>query len=467
MIDKIAKFSRIGKDTIGQIGGIAKLGKIANIAGAASSPGADASIRRHIVAGSILVAALAFGLGGWASTAEISGALIAQGSIVVDSNIKKVQHPTGGVVGEVRVHDGDRVKAGDILIRLDETVTRANLAIVTKGLNELYARKVRLGAERDGADTVPVPSELAGHLDDPDVKDAIDSERKLFELRRTARLGQKDQLQQRISQLQEQITGLTAQRDAKDKELGYIGQELSGVRDLWQRNLVQLNRLTSLERDEAKIQGERGQLIAATAEAKGRISEIQLQILEIDQQFTSDVAKELRETDSKIGEAVERKVTAEDQLKRTDIRAPQDGIVFQSTANTVGGVITAGDQIMQIVPESDKLSVEVKVEPRDIDKVAFGQPVLLRFSAFNQRTTPELNGSVQRVAADTSNDQRTGQAYYVVRIDIDDGEIARLGAVKLTPGMPVEAFIQTGERTLVSYLIKPLHDQLMRSFREK
>ena len=278
------------------------------------SSSSEVSIRKHIVIGSVLVAVLALGLGGWASTAEISGALIAQGTIVVDSNIKKVQHPTGGVVGEVRVHDGDRVKAGDILIRLDETVTRANLAIVTKGLNELYARKARLGAERDGADTMAVPRELADNIDNPDVKDAMDSERKLFELRRTARLGQKNQLLERVKQLQEQITGLVAQQEAKAKELGFIDQELAGVRDLWQKNLVQLNRLTALERDEAKIQGERGALIANAAEAKGRIAEIQLQILQIDQQFTSDVAKELRETDSKIGEAVERKVTAEDQL---------------------------------------------------------------------------------------------------------------------------------------------------------
>jgi HlyD family secretion protein len=431
------------------------------------APGPLASIRRHVIAGSVLVAVLAIGLGGWASTAEISGALIAQGTIVVDSNIKKVQHPTGGVVGEVRVHDGDRVKAGDILIRLDETVTRANLAIVTKGLTELYARKARLAAERDGADTMTVPPELADHVDEPEVKEALDSERKLFDLRRTTRIGQKDQLQQRIQQLQEQITGLTAQQDAKSKETGLINQELVGVRDLWQKNLVQLNRLTSLERDAAKIEGESGQLIAAAAEAKGKIAEIQLQILQVDQELSSDVAKELRETDSKIGEYVERKVTAEDQLKRTDIRAPQDGVVFQSTANTVGGVVTAGDPIMMVVPESDTLSVEVKVEPKDIDNVAIGQPVVLRFSAFNQRTTPELNGTVTRVAADTNNDQRTGQSYYLVRIGLDSGEIDRLGAVKLTPGMPVEAFIQTGERTLVSYLVKPLHDQLMRSMREK
>jgi HlyD family secretion protein len=427
----------------------------------------QASIRRHIIAGSVIVAVLAVGLGGWASTAELSGALIAPGTIVVDSNIKKVQHPTGGVVGEVRVHDGDRVKAGDILIQLDETVTQANLAIVTKSLTELYARHARLAAERDDVDSVATPPELKAHAGDPDVQEALNSERRLFDLRRTARLGQKDQLQERIKQLQQQIAGLTAQQDAKAKELSFIDQELGGVRDLWQKNLVQLNRLTSLERDEARVDGERGQLIASAAEAKGRIAEIQLQILNVDQEFASDVAKELREADSKIGEAVERKVTAEDQLKRTDIRAPQDGVVFQSTANTVGGVIAAGDPIMMIVPEADKLSVEVKVEPKDIDQVAIGQPVVLRFSAFNQRTTPELNGSVTRIGADTTNDQRTGLSYYLVRIGIGPGELDRLGPARLTPGMPVETFIQTGERTLVSYLVKPLHDQLMRSMREK
>jgi HlyD family secretion protein len=432
-----------------------------------ASASARASIRRHIIAGSALVGVLAFGLGGWASTAEISGALIAQGSLVVDSNIKKVQHPTGGVVGEVRAHDGDRVKAGDTLIRLDETVTRANLAIVTKGLNELYAREARLDAERDGTDAMAMPKQLAAFANDPDVTEAVAGERRLFDLRRKARLGQKDQLQQRIKQLQEEITGLTAQQDAKTKEMELIERELTGVRDLWQRNLIQITRLTALEREEARLQGERGQLIAASASAKGRIAEIQLQILQIDQEFSSDVAKELRDIESKIGEFVERKVTAEDQLKRTDIRAPQDGVVFQSTVNTVGGVITAGDPVMLIVPESDKLIVEIKVDPKDIDQAEVGQLVVLRFSAFNQRTTPEINGTVARIAADTSNDQRTGQPYYLVRIAINPGELERLGPVKLTPGMPVEAFVQTGQRTLVSYLVKPLHDQLMRAFREK
>jgi HlyD family secretion protein len=428
---------------------------------------AEASIRRHVIAGGVLIGVLAFGLGGWASTAQISGALIAQGSLVVDSNVKKVQHPTGGVVGELLAHDGDHVREGQVLLRLDETVTRANLAIVTKGLTELYARKARLGAARDGADSVAMPRELAPNANDPDVKEAIGSERKLFDLRRTARSGQKQQLQERVTQLQQEITGLTAQLTAKDKELGLIEQELQGVRELWQKNLVQLNRLTSLQRDEAKIEGERGQLVAQAAEAKGKIAEIQLQIIQVDQDLSSDVAKELRETDSKIGEYVERKVTAEDQLKRTEIRAPQDGIVFQSTANTVGGVVTPGDPIMLIVPESDNLLVEVKVDPKDIDQVQLGQPVVLRFSAFNARTTPEIDGKVVRIAADTSTDQRTGASYYLVRISMSEDEVRRLGDVKLTPGMPVEAFIQTGERTMLSYLLKPLHDQFMRAFREK
>jgi HlyD family secretion protein len=436
------------------------------MSGQASSD-SRASIRRHVIAGTAVVLLLAGVLGGWASTAQISGALIAPGTLVVDSNVKKVQHPTGGVVGEVRVHDGDRVKAGDILIRLDETVTQANLAIVNKALIELYARKARLAAERDGADTITVPKELADIIAQADVQEALGSERKLFELRRKTRLGQKEQLQQRITQLQEQISGLTAQQQAKVKELELIEQELTGVRELWQKNLVPLSRLTSLERETARLQGERGQLIAAVAEAKGKINEISLQIIQVDQELASDVAKELREIDSKIGEYVERKVTALDQLKRTDIRAPQDGVVFQSTANTVGGVVAPGDTIMLVVPEADNLLVEVKVDPKDIDQVQFGQPVVLRFSAFNMRTTPEINGTVVRIAADTSTDQRTGQAYYLVRISMTVDEIKRLGDVKLTPGMPVEAFIQTGERTMVAYLIKPLHDQLMRSFREK
>jgi HlyD family secretion protein len=433
----------------------------------AEKQGAQGSIRLHLIIGLAIVVVLAGGLGGWASTAEISGALIAPGQIVVESNVKKVQHPTGGVVGEVLARDGDLVKAGDVVVRLDDTVTKASLAIVTKNLDGLWARAARLQAEQQGVDKVVFPPQLLERASDPDVKNIIASETKLFEVRVNGRSGQKAQLHERITQLNEEIAGLVAQEKAKDQEISLVEKELVGIRDLYAKHLVQMTRLTTLERDAARLNGERAQFIASRAQAKGKITETELQIIQVDKDMVSDVSKDLRETNDKIGEFVERKVTAEDQLKRTDIRAPQDGMVLQSTVHTVGGVITAGDAIMMIVPQSDDLQVEAKVNPQDIDKLQIGQKTLLRLSAFNQRTTPELNGVVTRVSPDVTTDQRTGQSYYTIRVSMPPQEVARLGDVKLIPGMPVEAFVQTGNRTMLSYLIKPLSDQLMRAFREK
>jgi HlyD family secretion protein len=429
--------------------------------------GARTSIRRHLIVGLAVVVLLAGGLGGWASTAQISGALIAPGSVVVESNVKKVQHPTGGVVGELRARDGDVVKAGDVVVRLDDTVTKASLAIVTKNLDGLWARAARLEAEQRGLDKIVFPRSLLERADDPEVKTVMASETKLFEVRVNGRTGQKAQLRERVTQLNEEIAGLTAQEKAKDQEIALVEKELIGVRDLYDKHLVQLTRLTTLERDLARLAGERAQYIAARAQAKGKITETELQIIQVDKDMVSDVSKDLRETNDKIGEFVERKVTAEDQLRRVDIRAPQDGMVLQSTVHTVGGVITAGDAIMLIVPQADDLQVEAKVNPQDIDKLQVGQKTLLRLSAFNQRTTPELNGIVTRVSPDVTTDQRTGQSYYTIRISMPQEEVARLGDVKLIPGMPVEAFVQTGDRTLIAYLIKPLSDQLMRAFRER
>jgi len=433
----------------------------------AKMQGARPSIRLHLIVGLAVVVVLAGGLGGWASTAEISGALIAPGSIVVESSVKKVQHPTGGVVGEVRAHDGDVVKAGDVVVRLDDTVTKASLAIVTKNLDGLWARAARLEAEQQGIDRIVFPKSLLERADDPDVRNVMTSESKLFDVRTTGRAGQKAQLRERITQLNEEIAGLEAQEKAKNQEIALVDKELVGVRSLYDQHLVQMNRLTTLERDEARLAGERAQYIASRAQARGKITETELQIIQVDKDMVSDVSKDLRETNDKIGEFVERKVTAEDQLRRTDIRAPQDGMVEQSTVHTVGGVITAGDAIMMIVPQADDLQVEAKVNPQDIDKLQIGQRTLLRLSAFNQRTTPELNGVVTRVSPDVTTDQRTGQSYYTIRVSMPPEEVARLGEVKLIPGMPVEAFVQTGDRTMLSYLIKPLHDQMMRAFREK
>jgi HlyD family secretion protein len=425
------------------------------------------SIRRHLIVGLAVVVLLAGGLGGWAATAQISGALIAPGSVVVESNVKKVQHPTGGVVGELRARDGDLVKAGDVVVRLDDTVTKASLAIVTKNLDGLLARAARLEAEQRGLDKIVFPKSLTERADDPDVKTVMASESKLFEVRVNGRIGQKAQLRERVTQLNEEIAGLSAQENAKNQEIALVEKELTGVRDLYEKHLVQLTRLTTLERDLARLSGERAQYIAARAQAKGKITETELQIIQVDKDMVSDVSKDLREANDKIGEFVERKVTAEDQLRRVDIRAPQNGMVLQSTVHTVGGVITAGDTIMLIVPQTDDLQVEAKVNPQDIDKLQIGQKTLLRLSAFNQRTTPELNGVVTRVSPDVTTDQRTGQSYYTIRVSMSPEEVARLGDVKLIPGMPVEAFVQTGDRTMLSYLIKPLSDQLMRAFRER
>ena len=425
------------------------------------------SINRHIVIGVLIVVLLAGGVGGWSATSEITGAVIATGQIVVDSNVKKVQHPSGGIVGELNVRDGDRVKIGDVVVRLDDTVTRANLAIVTKGLNEFSARKARLEAERAGESVINFPKELTDQIANPDVSSAIASEIKLFEARRVARENQRNQLRNQTAELGEQIAGFTAQQEAKQTEIQLIQRELEGVRELFKKNLVQLTRLTQLEREAARLEGERGQFISSIAQSKVKISDTELQIIQIDQDLASDNGKELREIDGKIGEFVERKVTAEDQLKRVDIRAPQDGTVFQSAVHTVGGVITAGEPIMMIVPEADNLAVEAKTNPAEIDQLQIGQRALLRFTNFNQRSTPEIYGVVTRISADISTDQRSGASYYTIRIGMPAGEVAKLGDVKLVPGMPVETFIQTGDRTVISYLAKPFTDQLKRAFREK
>ena len=428
---------------------------------------ARVSIRRHTLLGLSSALFLVGGLGGWAVVTELSGAVVAPGSVVVDSHVKKVQHPTGGVVGEIRARDGDRVQAGEVVIRLDETVARANLAMVAKSLDELATRQSRLEAERDGLTQITIPVALRGRVHEPDLASIVQGESHLFETRREARAGQKAQLKERIAQLQEQIDGTNLQASAKADEIRLIQDELTGVEQLWRKNLVPITRVTALRREETRLRGERGQLISNIAQARGRISETALQIIQIDQDLRSEVSKELREVQAKIAELVERKIAAEDQLKRIDIRAPQDGFVHQSMVHTVGGVINAGEPLMLIVPETDDLSIEVKISPQDIDQLQPGLDTVLRLSAFSQRTTPELKGKISLIAADLVTDQRSGVQYYPVRVAFADGERERLGGLKLVPGMPVEGLIQTGYRTVFSYLTKPIADNMMKAFREE
>jgi HlyD family secretion protein len=425
------------------------------------------SMRRQTRAGLAVVVLLFGGFGVWAATTSLSGAVIAAGQVVVESNVKKVQHPTGGIVGEIRVRDGDRVQTGDLVLRLDETVTRASLSMVSKQLDQFEARQARLVAERDGLPAIRFPDSLIAKKDNPDVAEVIAGERSLFEARRTAIEGQRAQLTERITQLRDEIRGLEAQAAAKRKQTGFINQELEGVDKLYKQNLVPITRLTSLQREASRLDGEEGQLVASIAGSRGKIAETELQIIQLIQDLKREVATELRDSQAKIGELVERKVAAEDQLKRIDIRAPQNGFVHQLAVHTIGGVINPGEPIMLIVPQADSLVVEARLQPQDIDQVHAGQQVTLRFSAFSQRTTPEIFGTVSRVAADLTREAQSNVAYYTVRVTIPEAELNKLEGKALVPGMPVEAFIQTGSRTALSDLIKPFEDQVARAFRER
>ncbi|KQN88364.1 hypothetical protein ASF03_00015 [Rhizobium sp. Leaf68] len=406
-------------------------------------------------------------MGGWAATAMLSGAVVGMGTVVVDGSVKRIQHREGGIVGEILVRNGSRVEAGDVLIKLDDTITRANLAIITKQLDQLTARRFRLIAERDNLQEVATSSAQSSVFEGAPSPEYVAAEQALFMSRRDTLNSQKAQLRQRIDQIGQETTGLTVRLKAKEEELSWIGQELIRVRNLSDQQLIQFNRLAELERLRAQLDGERGQLIAEVARTETRVTETELQILQLDQDRRTEVVTELRDVDNKLAELAEQRVSADDQLKRINILAPQSGVVHELAVHTIGGVISPGETIMQIVPVNDALVVEARIQPADIDQLHIGQRATLRFSAFNQRTTPEIFGEIKTVAADLILNQQTGESWYTARISIPADELARLGALPLLAGMPVEAFVQTGERTALSYLLKPLADQINRAMREE
>ncbi|MCJ2037938.1 HlyD family type I secretion periplasmic adaptor subunit [Methylobacterium sp. J-059] len=435
---------------------------------ARTGPRAQGSIRCHLALSAAFCAFLVVGVGGWATFTQISDAVIAPGQLVVESDVKKVQHPTGGVVGQLLVREGARVQAGDVLIRLDETQVRANLDIVLKAMDELAARRARNEAERDGEAVVAFPPDLLAQKEsDPAVAHLIEGETRLFASRVMGRVGQKAQLRERVLQVREEIKGLTEQVAAKVREVDFITGELDGVRGLYAKNLVPLARVNALERDAARLDGERGQLTAAIASARGKIAETELQILQIDGDMRTETGKDLAEIRGRWSEYREKRVAAEDQLKRVEMRSPQAGIIHQMTVHTVGGLVTPAEPAMLIVPEADQLAVEVKIAPQDIDNVRLDQPATLRFPAFNQRVTPEIDGIVSLVSADVTSDPKTGLSYYVARIRVPEDQKQRLGAARLVPGMPVESFMQLGDRSVMSYLVKPLSDQIAKAWKER
>ncbi len=427
--------------------------------------GGDFGLRRRLSVGVFTAGIVVLVIFAWGGFAQLSGAVVASGSIVSDRNNKKVQHPQGGVISEIRVKNGDRVVTGDLLIRLDDTQARATFAIISTQLVEWQGRNARLAAERDNSERISFPPGFDAY--GAEAARVAAGEQRLFEARKQSTKGRKEQLAERIKQSGEEIKGLVVQRTAKLRELALIHEELARMIDLQKRNLLPVTRVLSMQRDEARIDGENGVLLAQIARLGSQIAEMQLQIIGIDQDRFSDAQKELRDVEARLAELQEKKVTANDQLRRVDLRSPIDGVVHELNVHTVGGVIGPADQLMFIVPSDDALSIEVRVPVAEIDRIAIGQRSVLRFPAFNQRTTPEVKGTVTRLSPDISRDSQSGQPFYTARVT-PDGDISDLlQGQALIPGMPVESFIETTPRTALSYLVKPFTDQLNRAFRER
>jgi HlyD family secretion protein len=405
-------------------------------------------------------------VGGWATLVPLSGAVVVPGALVAESNVKKIQHPTGGIVAQIRVRDGMHVQEGDLLMRLDETQARTSQQVLARQLDQARVRIARLVAERDNLEELQFQKGVATRSLDSDTAQLQAAETSLFRARASSRRSQKELLRSHIAQLGEEIAGMQAQIKSKAAQLDLIAGELKGVQSLYEKQLVALPRLTALQREAARLDGERGQLVSSIAEAQGKISEAELQIVRIDQDFRAEVMKDLRESQDKEAELAERGIAAKDQLDRIDIRAPTSGIVHQLAAHTIGGVVATGEVIMEIVPDTDELLIEARLQPNDIDHVHTGQKALVRFSAFNQRTTPQLGGVVSYVSADSTHDKQTNAAYYTVRVTLPGSERHRLGDQQLVSGMPAEVFLQTGSRTMMSYLLKPITDQMQRTFSE-
>ena len=428
--------------------------------------GSGEGIRANILFGLSVSILLVGGVGAWAATTSLAGAVIASGNVVVESNSKKVQHQTGGIVGAILVREGDRVSAGDVIVRLDETMTRANLQIIAQQYDRTVARQARLQAERLGLPAIKFPEDLAKRANDPDLEVVIAGEKALFESRTRASTGLKSQLEARSGQLKKQIEGLSAQKKATEEAAALVERDSTSLQKLYEKKLVSLERVSQLQLELSRLKGESGRLAAAIAETDGKISETALQALQVDEEMRKDVNEELRELDGKEVELVERKVVAKDQLARTEIRAPQSGFVQELAVHTVGGVIAPGETLMLIVPEQDQLVIDAMVAPASIDDVKPGQPVSIRFPAFDVATTPECKGTVQRVSADLIKDPQRQVSYFVARTTLDDPKACLKDARRLQPGMPAEVHIQTGERNVWSYVLKPLTDQMHRAFRE-
>lgn len=425
----------------------------------------EIALRRSVRISLIAVGALFFCMFLLAAVIQTRGAVIGQGEVTVESRVKQIAHPTGGVIAQMFVKEGDRVRKGQQLMRLDSTVSATSAAKMGDSVDQLLAARARLLAERDGRASIDWPVELTQNPTAA-ARQAMAEEQQLFEARRRARAGEQAQYAERIRQAGEEIRALQAQTLAANKQSRLIEPERDSVRSLYERKLVTISRLNQLERTAVDLEGTAASLTAQIAQTRARVAELRQLSIQAEQAARAEAGNLLADVQARLNDQQVRSVTAVDTFDRSLLRAPYAGVVDKMTYTTVGGIVPPMQTIMQIVPDSDRLTVEVRISPYDIDQVHVGQKAVVRFTAFNLQTTPELTGTVARVAPERTVEERTGNSFYKLEVEIDEQQMRRLGKLQLKPGMPVESFVQTEKRSLLSYITKPLRDQFNRAFRE-
>lgn len=426
------------------------------------------SAKRHVTIGLVTLFALVGGFGTWATGASIAGAIVSSGKIEVDRNRQVVQHLDGGIVAEILVDEGDRVDAGALLLRLDDSQLSSELLIVEGQLFELMARRGRFEAERDGATAIRFPRDLvAAAQDNADVRDLMQGQERLFFARRDSLAKEFDQFEKRSGQLVNQIVGIRAQQRSQRSQLALIQQELDSQQQLFDKGLAPAGTVLTLRRSEAALQGELGELIATEAQIEGQMTELEIERLKLTTQLREEAITQLRDLRYRELELAETRRSLKERLARLDITAPVGGVVYGLTVFTPRAVIRAAEPLLHIVPQDRPLVISARVDPIHVDQLYLGQTAVLRLSALDQRQTPELNGTVSQISADAFEDKATGASFFKIEITLGDAERGRLpeGAV-LVPGMPVETFIRTSDQSPLVYLIKPLTDYFSKAFRE-
>lgn len=428
---------------------------------------ATRDVNRYALYSFAAVALLVFGFGGWAVFTQLSGAVIAGGTVVVESSAKRVQHQEGGIVAEIDARNDDYVEAGQVLLKLDDTALRASLAIVETQLNEALAIEARLSAEIMGKDEIDFPAELDAESVDPQVARILAAQRDTLIARKDVRLGSIAQLGQQVDQLKSQKAGLELQKTSIEQQVEVVDSEYERLQGLLKDNLVDRGRVNDLIRQQAQLTGQLGSATASLDQTTATIAEREVMIKQVDSEFLSKALEDLQVLRQKIAELTQQKVAGEDRLRRVVLTAPQTGVVHESIVHTVGGVVAPGETLMMIVPTQDRLVIEVRLNPLDVDKVSVGQKVIIRIPGFNARITPDLPARVMKIAPDLTRDQQTGISYFQARVMLDENAAKLLPEGEtLVPGMPAEAYIQTGDRTVLTYLLEPLTEQFRRAMRE-